>query len=343
MNLTELLVTQQNIDEISASFGLSEEQTLEAMGALIPAFSEGLKRQTSTPRGTAQFIEALSTGRHAEYADDPSKAISQSGIDDGNAILGHLFQSRDVSRAVASHAASSTGIDEGLFRQLLPVLASMVMGSLFQGATSQPDMPQGNAAVEGAGHNIGGGLGEILGEVLGGAAGSGSGGAAGGASGGGLLGQIIEGLAGGLLTGAGQATRRRRSPSRKRRSSPTGSLEDLLEQAMGGGSKSKRSRTRRPTTRKSKSRKPTPRRRNTQSGGLGGLLEDLLGQATGSGGSGSSRTRRTTPMPAEKRPSEQEQSGGFGDIFGDMLEPGGNTSREYQRQTESVFDDFLKS
>ena len=75
----------------------------------------------------------------------------------------------------------------------------------------------------------------------------------------------------------------------------------------------------------------------------GGLLEDLLGQATGSGGSGSSRTRRTTPMPAEKRPSEQEQSGGFGDIFGDMLEPGGNTSREYQRQTESVFDDFLKS
>lgn len=142
MNLTQLLVTQENIDEISTGFGLSEEQTLEAMAAVIPAFSEGLKRQTSTPRGTAQFIEALSSGRHADYAEDPSTAISQDGVEDGNAILGHLFGNRDVSRAVASNAAGSTGIDEGLFKSLLPVLASMVMGSLFKGG----DKPIGCAA-----------------------------------------------------------------------------------------------------------------------------------------------------------------------------------------------------
>ena len=38
MNLTQLLVTQQNVDEISARFGLTEEQTLEAMNAVLPAF-----------------------------------------------------------------------------------------------------------------------------------------------------------------------------------------------------------------------------------------------------------------------------------------------------------------
>ncbi|NKB53938.1 MAG: DUF937 domain-containing protein [Rhizobiaceae bacterium] len=100
MNLTQLLVTQDNVDEISARFGLTEEQTLEAMAAVIPAFSEGLKRQTSTPEGAARFIEALASGRHVHYADEPGSAIAEDGIQEGNAILGHLFGDKRVSRAV---------------------------------------------------------------------------------------------------------------------------------------------------------------------------------------------------------------------------------------------------
>ena len=64
MNLTELLVTQNNVNEISARFGLTEEQTLEAMGAVLPAFSEGLRRQTTSPESTLQFVKALASGRH---------------------------------------------------------------------------------------------------------------------------------------------------------------------------------------------------------------------------------------------------------------------------------------
>ena len=80
MNLTELLVTQKNVDEIKSRFGLTEEQTLEAMAAVIPAFSEGLKRQTSTPESAANFIEALASGGHSRYADDPSNVAAEYGL-----------------------------------------------------------------------------------------------------------------------------------------------------------------------------------------------------------------------------------------------------------------------
>lgn len=289
MNLTQLLVTQQNVDALSQQFGLSEEQTLEAMGSLIPAFSEGLKRNTASPQGAAGFIEALASGRHRHYADDPSNAMSAFGVNDGNAILGHLFGNKDTSRAVASHASAASGIGSSILKQMLPVIASMVMGSLFKGAT-------GNAARRG-----GGGLGGMLG----------------GAAGGGILGQLIEGLAGGMLSGGTSQTQRRRMPQSRRQQAPSG-LEDLLGEMLGGGQRTSRNRS-----------------RQGQSGG--GILDQLLNPT--------SRRKRQNPyVPTQQKrqPRRRRSSGGgLGEIFGDMLEPGGNTSSDYQRDTGSVFDQFL--
>ena len=308
MNLTQLLVTQKNVDEISAAFGLSEEQTLEAMAAVIPAFSEGLKRQTNTAQGAAGLIQALSSGRHEMYIDDPRNAVSEAGIQDGQAILGHLFGNKDVSRAVADHAAATSGIGSTVIKNLLPVLASMVMGSLFKGASG---------ARSRSGGNIGGALGK--------------------AAGGGLLGSLIEGLAGGVLGGAGKAAPRRRTRSRSKKTS--GSLEDLLGQVLGGGSQQKTST---PMPRSRQRSRRAERRQNPQSGGLGDLLDSFLG-------GGQSSRRRQDPRAQTPRRQRQQQHpaprrrsrGGIDEIFGDMLEPGGQTSREYQRQTGSVFDEFL--
>lgn len=209
MNLTQMLVTQRNVDELSQKFGLSEEQTLEVMGALIPAFSQGLKQQTRNPQGAMGLIEALASGHHGAYVEEPSTAVSKAGLADGNAILGHLFGNKDVSRSVADQASQSTGVSSFVIKNMLPAIASMVMGSLFKGATGQQS-------------NI-------------------SGGQAGGGLLGGLLGTLIEGLAGGALSGARQGTRRRRS---RRRRSGNG-IEDLLGDLLGGGT-AQRSRRRAP-------------------------------------------------------------------------------------------------
>ena len=56
---------------------------------------------------------------------------------DGNGILGHLFGSKDLSRAVASQAAQATGIGQNVLQQMLPVIAAMLMGGLFKQSTNQ--------------------------------------------------------------------------------------------------------------------------------------------------------------------------------------------------------------
>ncbi|MEM9732375.1 MAG: DUF937 domain-containing protein [Pseudomonadota bacterium] len=302
MNLTQLLVTQDNVDRLSAQFGLTEEQTLEAMAAVIPAFSEGLQRQASAPQSAASLILALASGRHGGYAHDAGLAVSEAGMADGRNILGHLFGSKDVSRGIASHAAANTGISSSIIKAMLPALASMVMGALFKGST-------------GRGSN---GLGSMLGQ----------------AAGGGLLGTLIEGLAGGMLGQAKRSTRSRRrtSRSRRRRSSGGMGLEDILGQVLGGGRAAQQrpvdSDPIMPRSRRTSSRR-TQRRQNP-SGGLG----DLLGELLGGNGTNNRRQRRAN----HQRTNQRGQEG----IFGEMLQPGGRTTREDMRRTRSVFDEFLQ-
>jgi len=95
----------------------------------------------------------------------------QETVQDGNAILGHLFGSKDVSRAVAGHAAAQTGIDTGLLKKMLPLVASMAMGSLSK-QTRQPSIQSQLAGLAmkqmmGGGQQSGG-LAGLIGGILGG-------------------------------------------------------------------------------------------------------------------------------------------------------------------------------
>jgi len=71
-------------------------------------------------------------------------------VNQGNDVLGQLFGSKDLSRAVAAQAAQATGIGQQVLQQMLPVIASMIMGGLFKQSTNQ--MPAAGAAA-GAGNN----------------------------------------------------------------------------------------------------------------------------------------------------------------------------------------------
>ena len=69
----------------------------------------------------------------------------------GNDILGQIFGSKDVSRSVAAHGASQTGLDPELLKKMLPLLAMLVGGYLSS-----------------RGGGADGGFGSILGSILGG-------------------------------------------------------------------------------------------------------------------------------------------------------------------------------
>ncbi len=179
MNLLEAILGAQSgasAQQAGASLGLNQSQTQNAIAALLPAISSAFKRNTNNPEGFAQLIQALQGGNHDEYLRQPERMGRPESITDGNAILGHLFGSKDVSRAVAGHAAQKTGIGADILKKLLPMVATMAMGSLSQ-QTRQPSMKEqlANLAIQ---QMMGGGqqrqpqrqsgLGGLLGGLFGG-------------------------------------------------------------------------------------------------------------------------------------------------------------------------------
>lgn len=132
--------------EVGRRFGLSSEQTGSALEQLVPALMAGLQRNTSQAGGLDALLGALGSGNHGQYLDAPELLGQETTTQEGNAILGHIFGSKAVSRAVASRASAQTGIGADILKQMLPVVATMVMGGLSKSAAagaSEGQMPDG--------------------------------------------------------------------------------------------------------------------------------------------------------------------------------------------------------
>jgi len=136
------------VQQIGQRFGLSDDQTSNALHQLVPALMAGLQRNTSQEGGMDALVGALNGGNHAQYLDNPEMLGQEATTKDGNSILGHIFGSKDVSRAVAGHAAEQTGIGADVLKGMLPVVATMVMGAL---SKKSADSPVGAPAAAGSG------------------------------------------------------------------------------------------------------------------------------------------------------------------------------------------------
>lgn len=113
---------------LGAKFGLTERQTRDAVDQLAPAVMAGIRRGVqSGPDGVSGLLKAIATGNHQRYLDGDDGIV-----DDGNAILGHVFKSKEVSRGVAAQAAAASGVSPDILRKMLPVVTAMVMGGLSQ-------------------------------------------------------------------------------------------------------------------------------------------------------------------------------------------------------------------
>lgn len=135
LSLYDMMMQAQSgkaVEAMARQFGLAQEQTAKAVAALMPAFSEGFKRNATTPYDFAAFMKALASGAHAQYFEDLGKAFTPQGLAEGNGILGHIFGSKEISRAVAAQAEQMTGIGQEILKQMLPVMASALMGGMFK-------------------------------------------------------------------------------------------------------------------------------------------------------------------------------------------------------------------
>jgi hypothetical protein len=138
--LFDLMMKAQNgnaMEAMAKQFGLAQEQMNEAMAALMPAFSTGLKRTTTNPYDFSGLMTAIASGNYAQYFEDMTKAFSAQGINDGNAILGQIFGSKDVSRAIADQAAQMSGIGQDIYKKMMPVVANAMVGGFFKQMADQ--------------------------------------------------------------------------------------------------------------------------------------------------------------------------------------------------------------
>jgi len=178
INLLDMIMSAQGgqtAQTAGAQLGLNQQQSQSAIAALLPAISSALKQNTASPQGLAGLLGALQGGQHEQYLENPQMLGQPQTVNDGNAILGHLFGSKDVSRAVAGRAAEQTGIGSDVLKKLLPLVAAMAMGSLSK-QTKAPTMQSALTGMAmqhlmgGGNQSAGGGLGGILSAVLGGKA-----------------------------------------------------------------------------------------------------------------------------------------------------------------------------
>jgi hypothetical protein len=240
--------------ELGRQFGLNEVQTRAAFEQLAPVVAAGIRRNNQSDNGLENLLKALQGGDHSRYADDPNSVRFDQVADDGNAKLGHVFGSKDVSRGVANQAADLSGVGSAVLKKMLPVIAAIIMGQLAKrmggGAAPAPQRPAGGS---------GGGLGDILGDILGGGRQSKP---SGGSSGGGGLGDIL----GDVLGGGRQS-----APSG---GSSGGGLGDILGDILGGGRQTQST----PSPRSGDAPRPQP-----GSVSLDDLLREMMGGGQGGG------------------------------------------------------------
>lgn len=170
MNLLDMIMAAQGgkvAQTAGKQLGLNKKQSQSAIAALLPAISSALKQNTTSPQGLQGLLGALQGNDHSRYMDNADVYSHSATTNEGNAILGHLFGSKDVSRAVAGHAAKQTGIGADVLKKMLPMVATMAMGSLSK-QTAQPSMASQLAGLALGGGQQQSGLGGLLGGLLGG-------------------------------------------------------------------------------------------------------------------------------------------------------------------------------
>jgi hypothetical protein len=128
MQITDILAQMGGLQSMARELGVSETQAASGAEALIPAILGGFKKQAqSQPTGLEGLGGLLGQLGGGGLLDDVL-APQPTNVSRGNDVLGQIFGSKDVSRAVAQNAASQSGLDPSLLKKMLPMLAMLVAG-----------------------------------------------------------------------------------------------------------------------------------------------------------------------------------------------------------------------
>ena len=152
MQITDILAQMGGLQSMARELGVSESQAASGAEALIPAILGGFKKQAQAQPAGLEGLGGLLGQLGGGGLLDQVLAPEPTDLNRGNDVLGQIFGSKDVSRAVAQNAASQSGLDPSLLKKMLPMLAMLVAGYMAK-------QQGGGAAAQSS--PMGGGLGGV--------------------------------------------------------------------------------------------------------------------------------------------------------------------------------------
>lgn len=158
MGIESLLKSGQGkavLDNIAATFAIDPAQSGPAVTELATALSQRIERNMISRGGVADLVGLLVDPASGRALSEPKSLASAEVAETGNHILDVLIGNKHISRGIAARTAADTGIDEGVAKKLLPVVASIVLGGLQKQAQPQMtklirDVPVLKAATNGS-------------------------------------------------------------------------------------------------------------------------------------------------------------------------------------------------
>lgn len=171
MQISDILSRTGGLQAMARELGITEADAARGAAALAPAVLGGFKKQAQAQPSGLEGLGGLLGQLGGGSLLDDVVSPQPTRVERGNDVLGQIFGSKDVSRTVAANASSQTGLDSGILKRMLPMLAMMVAGYMARSG--------GGAAGQSP---AAGGLGGLLGGLLGGGAGTGASGIGGLAS-----------------------------------------------------------------------------------------------------------------------------------------------------------------
>jgi hypothetical protein len=166
MQLIDMLKNSGAVHSMAQKIGIDDDQATAGAAALMPALLGGLEKQSRANSEGLSGVASMLGGLGGGDMLDQVLSSNSPDVNAGNGVLGQLFGSKDVSRAVAQNASSSTGLDPALLKKMLPLLAMVVGGYVAKQAQARNAQRTGTDTQ--TTQSAGGGLGGMLGSLFGG-------------------------------------------------------------------------------------------------------------------------------------------------------------------------------
>jgi hypothetical protein len=166
MDITDILSQMGGTRSMARELGVSENDAAGGLAALLPAILGGFKKQAQARPGSPDVLGGLLGQLGGGGLLDDVLSPQPTNVSRGNEVLGQIFGTKDVSRAVAQDAASRSGLDPTLLKKMLPIVAMLVAGYMAKRNSAPASQPP-------AGGSLGGLLGSLVGKRSAGTTGGG--------------------------------------------------------------------------------------------------------------------------------------------------------------------------